>query len=298
MLTLFHHTNLQHRDGTLYSTHSSSIVPNLGDTFGPTSSLLSIVISGPLLPVPSMIFDMFFSFFYSSFLSCPVLPCPFRPALSVQSFPMLVYPASLFPFTLLCHPLSFPTYLATLFPANPVLQCATALSCLVLSRLIMLFPIPSSFAVYILLFPASSFPLYPAMTFPAQSASVVLSFLIFFYPTFSCHPCPAFSCIFTSTLSSMSFPALSSSVLSFATSFPTYLAFLSCPFSHCPFHYIYINLLLPLLAQLYPIFSCFFLSPFALLRLSCPFLRCPLHPFLQCTFRPFPSLFYSTTQFP
>jgi hypothetical protein len=92
-----------------YSTHSSSIVPNLGDTFGPTSSLLSIVISGSLLPVPSIILDVFFSFFSffsSSFLSCPVLACPFRPALSVQSFPMLVYPASSFPFTLLCPPLS------------------------------------------------------------------------------------------------------------------------------------------------------------------------------------------------
>jgi hypothetical protein len=193
LLTLFHQSKIHHRDGTVqYSTHSSSI-KDLGDAFGHTSgyvaSLLSIVISGPLLPVPSMIFDVFFSFFSSSFLSCPVLPCPFRPVLLVQSFPMLVYPASSFPFTLLCHSLSCVVLsnlsLATPFPANPVLQCATALSYLVLSRLIMLFPIPSSFAVYILLFPASSFPLYPAMTFPAQSASVLLSFLTFFYPTFS-----------------------------------------------------------------------------------------------------------------
>ncbi len=60
-----------------------------------------------------------------------------------------------------CPALSFPIYLATPFPVNPVLQCATALSYFVLSRVIM---------------NAISYPFLSCLLYPALSC-VVLSAL-------------------------------------------------------------------------------------------------------------------------
>ncbi len=130
----------------------------------------------------------------------------------------------------------------------------------------MLHLLTSYIAIPVLSFPVFFPPSFPACTLLPRPPAFVLM-LLPFLPYLHDPACPVLSFTVLSFLSSIDLSALSS------------------------------NVLLPFLALFYPTFSCFFLSPFALLRLSCPFLRCPLHPFLQCTFRPFPSLFYSATQF-